>query len=164
MPAPATDQEQNRTGGFGVLLVEDNPADRRLLQEELSCTDRIAELHTVSDGRQALSFLRRQDPFTEAPTPDLVILDLDLPGIDGWEVLSEVKQDPELRRIPVIILTGSANETDVIRSYDLHANGYITKPMDPDGYCELVRAIADFWLRVATLALPPDRRITDPGS
>ena len=149
---------EGRTGAFEVLLVEDNPADQRLLREELSCTDRIAALHTVSNGHQALSFLRRQDPFSEAPTPDLIILDLDLPGIDGWEVLSEVKEDPQLRRIPVIILTGSANETDVTRSYDLHANGYITKPMDPDGYCELVRAIGDFWLRVATLAHQPDPR------
>ncbi|GMQ85246.1 MAG: response regulator [Acidimicrobiia bacterium] len=152
MQPTASEPDPETAGSFSILLVEDSLSDQRLLREELGCTDLPAKLHSVPDGAAALSFLNRRDPYSHAPIPDLVILDLDLPGIDGWEVLAEVKKDPRLRRIPVIVLTGSSSDADVIRSYDLHANGYVTKPMDPEGYCDLVKAIADFWLKVATLA------------
>ncbi len=154
MQPTASQPDPETAGSFSILLVEDSPSDQRLLREEFGCTDLAPELLSVPDGDAALSFLNRRDPYSHAPRPDLVILDLDLPGIDGWEVLAEVKQDPQLRRIPVIILTGSSSDADVIRSYDLHANGYITKPMDPEGYCDLVKALTDFWFKVATLAPP----------
>jgi CheY-like chemotaxis protein len=141
----------DRRSGFLILLVEDNPADQRLLEEELACAAHPSELFAVHDGQAALDFLHRRHPFADVPTPDLVILDLGLPNVDGWEVLSEVKADPLLKRIPVIILSGSEEPLDVERCLDLHANGYIVKPMDPDGYCDIVDAISRFWFGVATL-------------
>jgi CheY-like chemotaxis protein len=109
--------------------------------------------HTVEDGVEAMTFLRRQGAYAEAPRPDLILLDLNLPKKNGREVLAEVKEDPELRRIPVVILTVSQAEQDILKSYNLHANCYITKPVDLDQFLEVVKSIENFWLTV--VMLPP---------
>ena len=134
-----------------VLLVEDNPGDVRLAKEALREAKLRNRLHVVGDGAQALAFLRREAPYTDAVRPDLILLDLNMPVMDGREVLERIKDDPELRRIPVVILTTSRAEQDVIRSYDLHANCYITKPIDIDAFIDVVKAIEDFWFSVVTL-------------
>jgi chemotaxis family two-component system response regulator Rcp1 len=109
--------------------------------------------HTVEDGVEAMAFLRRQGRYAEAPRPDLILLDLNLPKMNGREVLAEIKEDPELRRIPVVILTVSKAEQDIIKSYNLHANCYINKPVDLDQFLEVVKSIENFWLTV--VMLPP---------
>jgi chemotaxis family two-component system response regulator Rcp1 len=136
-----------------ILLVEDNPADVRLTQEALRESKLANNLHTVGDGVEALRFLRRDGDHAGAPRPDLVLLDLNLPRMGGREVLEEVKADPDLRRIPVVILTTSEAEQDVVRSYELHANAYVRKPVDFDRFTEVVRLIEDFWFTV--VKLPP---------
>jgi CheY-like chemotaxis protein len=136
-----------------ILLVEDSPADVRLTREALKEAKVLNVLHTVHDGVTALAFLRKDGPFAGSPRPDLILLDLNLPRKDGREVLAEIKQDESLKRIPVVILTTSRAEEDVVRSYDLHANAYITKPVDLKQFFEIVRAIEGFWLAVVTL--PP---------
>lgn len=134
-----------------ILLVEDNPGDARLAVEAFR-EGRVANrLHAVEDVEQALDFLRGRN--AGAPRPDLILLDLRLPRGDGRELLAELKQDPDLRRIPVIVLTTSQSEQDVLASYDLHVNCYITKPVDLDQFYAVVRAIEDFWLTIVTL--PP---------
>jgi len=138
-----------------VLLVEDNPADARLTREALSESRMLNKLHHVKDGIEALQFLRREGPFQDAPIPDVILLDLNLPRKDGRQVLSEMKQDPELRLIPVVVLTTSEAERDILKSYELHANCYITKPVDLDKFIYIVRTIEAFWLAVVTL---PNRR------
>ena len=134
-----------------VLLVEDNPGDvnlTRIAMREL----RIAnELHVVGDGEAALEFLRHQHPYEGAPRPSLVLLDLNLPGMPGEEVLEAIKSDPALRRIPVIVLTTSRDEADVLRSYDLHANSFVTKPLDFDEFLQALKAIENFWLTIVEL-------------
>jgi CheY-like chemotaxis protein len=137
-----------------ILLVEDNPGDVRLTQEVLKDGRILNTLHVVGDGAEALAFLRREGEFADAPRPDLVLLDLNLPKMDGREVLAVVKSDPDLRRIPVVVLTTSSSEIDVMTSYDLHANCYITKPVDLDQFVKVVRSIEDFWL--AIVRLPSD--------
>jgi len=134
-----------------ILLVEDNPGDVRLTQEALREGKVHNELSVVGDGVDALAFLRREGGFADAPKPDLILLDLNLPRKDGREVLEELKADPDLRRIPVVVLTTSKAEEDVIRSYDLHANCYITKPVDLDQFIHVVQSIEDFWLTVVKL-------------
>ncbi len=134
-----------------VLLVDDSPADARLVAEALRSD--ATELHVATDGREALAFLRREEPYAAAPRPDLVLLDLRLPGADGKEVLAEVKRDPALRRTPVVVLSTSAAERDVRAAYDLQANAYVTKPLELDAYCEAVGSIVRFFGAVATL--PP---------
>ena len=129
-----------------ILLVEDNPGDARLIQEALA-QHRPSEVHVVSDGVQALEFLRDGTP------PELIILDLNLPKKDGREVLAEIKQDSFLRRIPIVVLTTSESEEDVGRTYDLHANCYITKPVNLDRFMAVVKAIEEFWFGIVTL--PP---------
>ena len=136
-----------------ILMVEDNPGDVRLTVEALKEGKVRNILHTVEDGEEAMKFLRRQDPYTKSPKPDLVLLDLNLPKKNGREVLAEIKEDPNLRRIPVVILTVSEAEQDIIKSYNLHANCYITKPVNLDQFIKVVRSIEDFWLTV--VLLPP---------
>ena len=136
-----------------ILLVEDNPADVDLTQETLAYAKIRNRLHVVNDGDDALAFLRRQGRYSEAIRPDLILLDLNLPRKDGREVLAELKADPELRRIPVVVLTSSDAEKDVVRSYDLGANCYVTKPVDLDQFASVVRTIEDFWFVV--VKLPP---------
>jgi CheY-like chemotaxis protein len=139
-----------------ILMVEDNEGDVFLTTEALKSAKIANSVHVVRDGVEALEFLRRQGKFAAAPRPDLILLDLNLPGKDGRQVLSEIKPDPELRAIPVVVLTSSSAEQDVVKSYDLHANCYIVKPVDFAGLMEVVRSIGSFWLVVATL--PPDGR------
>jgi two-component system, chemotaxis family, response regulator Rcp1 len=136
-----------------ILLVEDNPADVRLTQEALRESKLSNRLHAVGDGEQALRFLRREGEHAESPRPDLVLLDLNLPRLSGREVLAMVKADPDLRRIPVIVLTTSEAEEDIVRSYDLHANAYVRKPVDFHQFTDVVRLIEDFWFTV--VKLPP---------
>ncbi|MGA3128849.1 MAG: response regulator [Candidatus Korobacteraceae bacterium] len=136
-----------------ILLVEDNPGDVRLVQEALRESKIMNRLHAVSDGKEALAFLRRQGKYANATRPDLILLDLNLPRKDGREVLSEIKADLELLRIPVVIVTSSKAEEDILKSYDQHANCYITKPMDLEKFVEVVKAIQNFWISIVTL--PP---------
>lgn len=134
-----------------VLLVEDNPADVRLTREVFENGDGATHLNVVGDGEQAMAFLRRQGPYADQPRPCLVLLDLNLPRKDGREVLAELKEDRELRHIPVVVLTTSAAESDIVRSYELHANCYITKPLDLDEFFSVVGSIKNFWLANARL-------------
>lgn len=134
-----------------ILLVEDNPGDARLTQEALREGKIRNNLHHARDGVEALAFLKREGEYAKAPTPDLVLLDLNLPRKDGREVLAEMKQDSRLRTIPVVVLTTSEAENDIVRSYELHANCYITKPVGLEQFISIVREIESFWLAVVTL-------------
>jgi chemotaxis family two-component system response regulator Rcp1 len=136
-----------------ILMVEDNPGDVRLTVEALKEGKVRNNFHTVEDGVQAMAFLRRQGEYANSPRPDLVLLDLNLPKMNGREVLAEIKQDPDLRRIPVVILTVSKAEQDILKTYNLYANCYITKPVDLDQFLEVVKSIENFWLTV--VMLPP---------
>ena len=136
-----------------VLLVEDDPGDVLLIREAFADNKVRNRLHVVSDGVEAIEFLRREGPYADAPQPDLVLLDLNLPRKDGREVLAEVKGDETLRHIPVVVLTTSKAEEDVLRSYKLHANAYVTKPVDFDRFIEVVRQIDEFFVTV--VKLPP---------
>jgi two-component system, chemotaxis family, response regulator Rcp1 len=136
-----------------ILMVEDNPGDIRLTIEALKEGKVRNNLYTVEDGELALAYLRRQGRFSEATRPDLILLDLNLPKKNGREVLAEIKDDQELRRIPVVILTVSKAEQDILKSYNLHANCYITKPVDLEQFIQVVKSIEDFWLTV--VMLPP---------
>lgn len=135
-----------------ILLVEDNPGDVRLTQEALRESKVLNNLTVAKDGVEALEMLRCEGPFAAQPRPDLILLDLNLPRKDGREVLAEIKDDPNLRRIPVVVLTTSKAESDVFRAYDLHANCYIVKPVDLDQFFEVVRTIEGFWLSIVKLA------------
>jgi CheY-like chemotaxis protein len=134
-----------------ILLVEDNPGDVRLTQEALHDAKVRNHLHVVPDGVAAIAFLRRQGAHTGAPRPDLILLDLNLPKKSGREVLEEIKQDDALRHIPVVILTTSQAEQDVLASYRLRANAYVTKPVDLDQFLKVVRVIERFWLEIVKL-------------
>lgn len=134
-----------------ILMVEDNAADARLAEEALKDSKIYNRLFRAWDGVEAMDFLRRHGQFADAPRPDIVFLDLNLPRKDGREVLAEMKQDPDLKRIPVVILTTSDAEQDILKSYELHANCYITKPVDLDKFTHLVRVIEDFWLSIVKL-------------
>jgi CheY-like chemotaxis protein len=134
-----------------VLLVEDDPGDVVLIKEAFEYNKVHNSLHVVSDGVEALDFLYRRDGHEGAPRPDLVLLDLNLPRKDGREVLAEVKADRDLRTIPIVVLTTSEAEEDIVRSYDLHANAYVTKPVDFDRFIEVVRLIDDFFVTVVKL-------------
>lgn len=134
-----------------LLLVEDSEPDVRLTMEAL-CEAKVKNrLWVVEDGVEAMEFLRRQGQHAQAPRPDLILLDLNLPRKDGRQVLKEIKSDDSLKRIPVVVLTTSKNEEDVLRAYDLHANCYITKPVDFNRFMEVVKSIEDFWLTVVRL-------------
>ena len=137
-----------------ILLVEDNLGDADLAREALDGSKFNNDLHVVDDGEKAMAFLRREGPYADMPRPDLILLDLNLPRKDGRQVLAEIKADDYLKRIPVVILTTSKAEEDVIKSYNLHANCYITKPIDLHQFLNVVKAIEDFWLSI--VVLPPD--------
>lgn len=134
-----------------ILLVEDNPGDVRLTQEALKENKMLNHLSVVVDGEDAISFLRQEGEYATAIRPDLILLDLNLPRKDGREVLAEIKADEHLKRIPVVVLTTSSAEQDILKSYDLHANCYITKPVDLDQFITIVRSIEDFWLTIVKL-------------
>jgi len=134
-----------------ILLVEDNPADVALTEEALQESKLSNRLMVAEDGVEALAMLRRQGAHANLPKPDLILLDLNLPRMDGREVLAEIKKDDSLRRIPVVILTTSKAEEDVFRTYDLHANCYITKPIDLQQFVKVVKTIDDFWLTIVRL-------------
>ncbi len=133
------------------LLVEDNPGDVRLTREALLESKVRNNLSVAEDGEEALKFLRRESPYGNAPRPDIILLDLNLPKKDGREVLSEIKSDPALRRIPVVVITSSEAEQDILQTYDLHVNCYVTKPVDLDQFIKVVRSIEDFWLTIVRL-------------
>ena len=137
-----------------ILLVEDNPGDVRLTQEALKESKIINHLSVVMDGMEAVEYLRREGRFAQAVRPDLILLDLNLPRKNGWEVLAELKEDRDLRRIPVVVLTISQDEEDVFKAYNLHANCYVTKPLDLNRFLKVVQSIEDFWLTI--VKLPPN--------
>jgi chemotaxis family two-component system response regulator Rcp1 len=139
-----------------ILLVEDNPGDVRLTQEALKGGKVTNHLHVVADGVEAMQFLRREARFADAPRPDLILLDLNLPKMDGRDVLSQLNEDPRLRKIPVVVLTTSKDEEDVCRAYKLNCNCYVTKPVDLDQFIQAIESIESFWLTVVTL--PPHPR------
>jgi chemotaxis family two-component system response regulator Rcp1 len=136
-----------------ILLVEDNPGDARLTREALALSAIPSTLHDVQDGEQAMAFLRREGRYASAPTPRLVLLDLNLPRRDGREVLEDMKGDPALQHIPVVILTSSEAEEDILRSYRLHANCFITKPVDLEDLARVLEGIERFWFSL--VKLPP---------
>ena len=137
-----------------ILLVEDNLGDVRLTIEALKAGKVLNKLNVVKDGVEAMEFLHKQGKFSKAVRPDLILLDLNLPRKDGREVLGEIKGDPNLRRIPVVILTTSKSEQDILKTYDLHANCYITKPVDLSQFLEVIQSVKDFWLTIVNL--PPN--------
>ena len=147
---------ETQDGSAEILLVEDNPGDIRLTLEALKDIKILNRVSVVKDGVEALAFLRRQGEHRSAVKPDLILLDLNLPKKDGREVLEEVKRDPELRRIPVVVLTTSEAEQDIFKAYDLHANSYITKPVDLEQFIKVVKLIEDFWLTI--VKLPSDEK------
>ena len=134
-----------------ILLVEDNPGDARLTLEAFKEGRVINKLTVVNDGVEALNYLRRQGPHASAPAPDLILLDLNLPKMDGRQVLAELKADPNLTTIPVVVLTTSASQEDVARAYGSHANCYIRKPVDLDQFLRVVQSIESFWLSLVML-------------
>src|SRR5580700_8571827 len=134
-----------------ILLVEDDPGNVLLTQEALSESKYTIVIHDVADGVAAMAFLRRMPPYANAVRPDLVLLDLNLPKKDGREVLAEIKADPDLRSIPVVVLTTSGAEADVLRSYDLHANAYVQKPIDLDQFVNVIQTFDEFFLSVVRL-------------
>ncbi len=134
-----------------ILLVEDNPGDVRLTLEAFKEGKLINNLSVVGDGVEAMAFLRQKGKYTDMPHPDLILLDLNMPKMDGREVLAEIKKDTNLKHIPVVILTTSQAEQDILRSYDLHANCFITKPVDLDQFNAVIKSIHDFWLSVVKL-------------
>ena len=138
-----------------VLLVEDSPGDVRLTREALRDANLSVDLHVVADGVEAMSFLRREGDHAKAPRPDLILLDLNLPRMDGREVLGLIKADDTLRTIPTIILTTSEAEADIVKSYQLQANSYLSKPVELDRFETLVQSINDFWLTKAKLPNQP---------
>ena len=134
-----------------ILMVEDNPGDARLTREALKESKICNNLHHVIDGVEAMAFLRKEGPYKDAPTPDIIFLDLNLPRKDGRQVLAELKVIPRLKHIPVVVLTTSEAEQDVAKSYELHANCYITKPVDLDKFVEIIHGIENFWLSIVKL-------------
>lgn len=134
-----------------ILLVDDNEGDILLTKEALEEAKIVNRISVAYDGVQALSFLKKEPPFTHEESPDLILLDINLPRMDGTELLSIIKRDPELRRIPVIMLTTSSSERDILISYDNHANCYITKPVDLERFMDVVRTIEDFWISIVKL-------------
>ncbi len=134
-----------------ILLVEDSPSDADLTEEALSDGKVLNHLHWVEDGVEALAFLRRQGKYSKAPRPDLILLDLNLPKKDGREVLAQIKADPSLKLIPVVILSTSAAERDILKTYELNANCYVTKPIDLEQFISVVKLIEEFWLALVKL-------------
>lgn len=146
-------RDENDGSPIDILLIEDNPGDVRLTREALREGKVRNNLHVEPDGIEGLAYLRREGKHAGATRPDMILLDLNLPKMDGKAVLAEIKKDDDLRRIPVVVLTTSKAEEDIVRSYDLHANCYITKPVDLAQFIDVVRSIEDFWLSI--VKLPP---------
>jgi chemotaxis family two-component system response regulator Rcp1 len=136
-----------------ILLAEDNAGDVRLTQEAFKEGKILNQLHVVGDGVEALAFLRQEGEYKDSPRPDLILLDLNMPRMNGRELLAVIKQDEQLRRIPVVILTTSDAEEDIVRSYNMHANCYVSKPVDFDQFMRVVRSIQAFWLTVVMLPM-----------
>ncbi|MDD2542441.1 MAG: response regulator [Desulfuromonadaceae bacterium] len=136
-----------------ILLVEDDPGDVELTREGLAAGKMLVNLHTVDDGIKALKFLRREEPFTDAVRPDIILLDLNMPRMDGRETLKEIKADERLRSIPVVVLTTSESEADIFKSYDLGASCYISKPVGFDEFLKVIHSLEDFWFTV--VKMPP---------
>jgi CheY-like chemotaxis protein len=134
-----------------ILLVEDSPSDAAMTVSALREGRIVNDMHVVTDGEEAMAFLRHQYPYANAPRPDLIVLDLNLPKKDGREVLAEVKVDEDLKVIPVVVLTTSSAEADILRSYQLHANSYVNKPVELDAFLAAIRCIEDFWLSLVRL-------------
>jgi len=137
-----------------ILLAEDNPGDVKLTEKALERGKVLNNLHVVENGVEAVKYLRQEGEYADSPRPDLLLLDLNMPQKDGKEVLRDIKSDPELRRIPVVVLTSSEAEEDIVESYDLHANAYLTKPVDFDGFIDVVSRVEEFWLTV--VKRPPE--------
>ncbi len=135
-----------------ILLVEDNPGDVRLTKEALKDAKVLNDVYVAKDGVEAMQFLHKEKPFKGAPVPDIILLDLNLPRKDGREVLAEVKADPKLKHIPIVILTTSKADEDIIKTYNLHANAYITKPVDLNRFVEIIHALEEFWFTIVKLA------------
>lgn len=140
-----------------ILLVEDNPGDARLCQEAVKESKLRNNLYIVEDGEKAMEFLKREGEFTQKPKPDLILLDLNLPKKDGRQVLKEIKESDGLKRIPVVILTSSKAEEDIAKTYDLHANCYVNKPLDFNRFSQVVKSIEDFWFEI--VRLPADWKL-----
>ncbi len=144
---------QNAVGPINILLAEDNPADVRLTAEALEDGKVLHHLHSVNDGVEALTFLRREGKYASAPRPDLILLDLNMPRKDGREVLQDIKNDTLLRSIPIVVMTSSEAEQDIVEAYELHANCYVTKPVGLEEFIKVVQSVNEFWLTV--VKLPP---------
>ena len=138
-------KQRNEAKPFEILLVEDNPGDVRLTMEALKESSRNIKLHVVENGLESLHFLRKEKKFRESPTPDLIFLDLNLPKKNGQEVLAEIKEDKNLKQIPIVVLTISSAEEDIVNAYENHANCYITKPLDLDQFVKKILNIIEFW-------------------
>ncbi len=134
-----------------ILLIEDNPADVRLTQEGFNEAKLLTNMTAIMDGKTALDYLFRRGEYTQAVKPDLILLDLNLPGVDGREILKDVKEEPDLRKIPVVVLTSSEAESDIVSAYESHANCFISKPIDFDGFMKVVRSIECFWFSIVKL-------------
>jgi len=154
-------EHELRTAPVHVLIVEDNPDDVDLTMEALRDAKLRVKTSVVEDGEEAMRFLRREGEFAHADRPDLILLDLNLPKKDGREILKEIKQDPGLKRIPVAVLTTSSDEADIVRAYDLHANCYLTKPIDFPEFIKVVKLFEEFWLTM--VKLPPSSGDTGPA-
>lgn len=134
-----------------ILLVEDNPADARLTQEAIRDTEFRYQLHLAEDGEEAMEFLYQEGEFSDVPRPDLILLDLNLPGMDGREVLAEIKSDENLGSIPVVVLTTSTAQQDLLYSYGLRANSYVNKPIDRDRFNDMIKSVMEYWINISTL-------------
>ncbi|MFA6924621.1 MAG: response regulator [Bacteroidales bacterium] len=145
--------QNTNSKSIDILIVEDNSGDARLIREVLKEGKIMNSLHIVKDGVEAMEFLYKKGKYENTPNPDLIILDLNLPRKDGREVLAEIKENNELKKIPIVIMTTSQAEEDILRSYNLHANCYITKPLDLNQFIKVVKSIEDFWFSV--VKLPP---------
>ncbi len=143
----------NEVRPVDILLVEDNPGDVRLTKEALKDAKVLNEIFVARDGVEALEFLHRKGRFSKVPLPDLILLDLNLPKKDGREVLAEIKEDPILKHIPVVVLTTSKADEDIVKTYNLHANAYITKPVDLARFAEIIHVLNEFWFTI--VKLPP---------
>ena len=146
--------EHNRPKPINILLIEDNPGDAELVRIALEQAKLYNQLLVVGDGEKAIALLRQQAPYEDIQRPELILLDLNLPGTSGFEVLSEIKSDKELMRIPVVVLTSSKADEDILKSYNLHANCFINKPLDQSQFLNVVGCIETFWLSI--VILPPD--------
>lgn len=144
-------KQQDNSKVVDILLVEDNEGDVRLALEAMRDSKILNKIHHVSDGEEAMAFLHKEGKYANVPRPDLVLLDLNLPKKDGRQVLTEIKNDDNLKRIPVVVLTVSSAEEDILKSYDLHANCFITKPIDLNQFMIVVRSVEDFWLTIVKL-------------